>query len=50
MPFDCSTINRVFGLNDEDSEEFKALFREPYYEKILQELTDGKSPWLRMTK
>ena len=43
-------INRVFGLNDEDSEEFRALFREPDNEKILQELTDGKSPWSRKTK
>ena len=50
LPFDYNTINQVFGLNDEDSEEFKALYREPDYEKILQEFTDGKSPWSRTTK
>ena len=50
MPFDCITINRVFGMNDEDNEEVRALYREPNYEKILQELTNGKSPWSRTTK
>ena len=50
VPFDSGIINRVFGLNYEDNEEFRALYREPDYEKILQELTDGKSHWSRMTK
>ena len=40
----------MFGLNDEDSEEFKALYREPNYEKILEELIDGSAPWSRHTK
>ena len=40
MPFGGNTINRVFGINDEDIEEFKALYREPDYEKILEEMSD----------
>ena len=42
MPFDGSTINRLFRMNDDDSEEFKALYREPNYEKILEELTNRR--------
>ena len=45
MQFDESTINRVFGLTEVDSEEFKALYKEPNYELILQELDNGSSPW-----
>ena len=45
MPFDGSTINRLFGLNDDDCQEFKALCKELDYEKILEELTDGSASW-----
>ena len=47
MPFNGSTNNRLFGLNDEDSLEFRSLYREPDYEKILEELTNGSTPWTR---
>ena len=47
MSFNESTINRFFGLNDDDSKEFKALYREPNYDNILEELTDGSAPWAR---
>ena len=47
VPFDRSTINRFFGLQDEDSEEYRALYRKPNYDRILKELTDGKLPWKR---
>ena len=43
MSFDARTNNRVFGLTDGDSEEFRALYREPNYDRILQELTDGSA-------
>ena len=45
--FDASTINRVFGLTDADSEKFIALYQEPNYELILEELTNGSAPWTR---
>ena len=44
MQFDESTINRVFGLMEVDSEEFKALYKEPNYELILQEMANESSP------
>ena len=47
MPFDGSIINRLFGLTDVDREEFKALYRELDYEKILEELIDGSASWTR---
>ena len=47
MSFDASTINEVFRLTDGDSEEFKTLYREPDYDKILQEVTDGSALWTR---
>ena len=31
VPFDSVTINRAFALNDVDSKEYKAMFREPNY-------------------
>ena len=45
--FDASTINRVFGLTNADSKKFIALYREPNYELVLEELTDGSAPWTR---
>ena len=47
MPFDGSTINRLFGLNDDDSQEVRAFYKELDYEKILEELTDGSAPWTK---
>ena len=34
VPFDSLTINRFFELQEEDSEEYRALYREPNYEKV----------------
>ena len=47
MLFDASTINRVLRLMDTNSEHFRVLYREPNYELILEELTDGSAPWTR---
>ena len=47
MSFDASTINRVFGLTDADSEQFRALYWEPNYELNLEELINGSAPWTR---
>ena len=47
MSFNESTINRLFGLTDVDSEQFGVLYREPKYELILEEMTDGSVPWTR---
>ena len=47
MPFNGSTINILFGLNDDDSKEFKALYREPNYENILEDLVGGSVAWTR---
>ena len=49
MLFDSNIINRMLGLNDDDSDEFKALYRELDYEKILEKLNDGSAPWLSNT-
>ena len=43
MPFDNVTINRVFEL----SEEYKAIFKEPNYDRILKELKNDETDWKR---
>ena len=45
VPCDEGTINKVFGLMKVDSEKFRALYKEPNYDLILQELTDGSKQW-----
>ena len=47
MPFDANKINTLFGMTEVDSEEFRTLYREPNYEVILQDLTNGSTPWIR---
>ena len=47
MPFDEGTINRVFRLTEVDSKEFRALYRDPNYDLILQELTKESVQWSR---
>ena len=32
---------------DGDSDEFRALYREPDYDKILEALTNESAPWIR---
>ena len=45
VPFDSVTINGVLGLADEDSTEYRTLFRQPDYTKNLRRLTVGQTNW-----
>ena len=45
MSFDSPTINRVLGLSDNDINEYRKLFRIPYYTKILQKVAISNYNW-----
>ena len=46
VPFDRHTINHMCGLGKmNDRVKFKRLKKNPDYQKIPQELTDGKGQW-----
>ena len=47
MKFDVVTINRVYGLKDDDSEAYRALFQSPDYDLFLWTLTKWMKPWKR---
>ena len=49
MPFDSVTINTYFELEDEDSEEYRALYQILDYDLILKTLTKGKFEWKKST-
>ena len=49
VPFDSMTINTYFELEDEDSKEYQALYREPNYDLILKKLIKGRSEWKKNT-
>ena len=36
VPFDSLTINRFFELQDEDNEEYRALYKESNYDVIMK--------------
>ena len=43
VSFGRQTINHMCGLGKlSDREKFRRLKKNPYYQKILEELTDGK--------
>ena len=50
VPFDSATINKAYGLKDDDSDAYKALFRNPNYDMFLKILTNCREPWKRNPK
>ena len=47
VKFDAATINKTYGLKDDDSETYRALFRSPDYDLFLRTLTKWTKPWKR---
>ena len=45
VPFDSATINKVQGLSDVDSNEYRQLFRSPDYDKILKTVVGANASW-----
>ena len=45
VPFDSSTINRVLGLSNVDSNEYRVLFRSLDYDKILKKVVGANASW-----
>ena len=43
VPFDGATINRVLGILDIDSDEFRELFQNPDYNEILKKVARPNS-------
>ena len=41
VEFGAQAINRIYRLLDDDSAEYKALFADTDYERLMQELTKG---------
>ena len=42
VPFDSMTINTFFELEDEDNEDYLALYRASNYDLIMKKLTNGR--------
>ena len=40
-------INRIYRLLDDDNADYRALFANTDYERLMQELTKGKGVWKR---
>ena len=47
VEFGAQVINRIYRLLDENSEEYRAIFTDTYYERLMQELTHGRGVWKR---
>ena len=45
VTFDGATINRVLGLLNTESDEFKQLFRNPGYNDILKNVVGPNAKW-----
>ena len=45
VEFDAQAINQIYHLLDDDSAEYRALFEDTDYERLMQELTKGKGVW-----
>ena len=45
VPFDGATINRVLGLSNIDSDEFKQLVRNPDYNEIVKKVASPNAKW-----
>ena len=47
VDFEAWTINQIYQLREDDSEEYQALFVETNFESLIQELTQGQGVWRR---
>ena len=47
VEFGAQAINRIYRLMDDDSTEYRALFTDTDYERLMQELTHGQGVWKR---
>ena len=47
VPFDSVTIHKFFEVEDENNEDYQALYKALNYDLILKKLINGKSPWKR---
>ena len=47
VDFGARTINQIYQLREDDSEEYWALFVETDFEILMQELTQGQGVWRR---
>ena len=47
VEFGAQAINRIYYLMDDDSVEYKALFADIDYERLMQELTHDQGVWRR---
>ena len=47
VEFGAQVINQIYCLMDDDSAEYRALFADTYYERLMRELTHGQSVWRR---
>ena len=47
VEFGAQAINRIYRLLDDDSAEYRALFADTDYERLMQELTQGQGMWKR---
>ena len=45
VEFGAQAINRIYRLLDDDSAEYRELFADAYFERLMQELTQGQSVW-----
>ena len=45
VPCDSATIDRVLGLLDVDSNEYRELFHSPDYDKILKAVVRANASW-----
>ena len=45
VPFDSATINRVLGLSDVESNEYRELFRSLDYDTILKMVAGANASW-----
>ena len=47
VEFGAQEINRIYRLLDDDSANYRALFVNTDYERLMEELTKGKGEWKR---
>ena len=47
VEFGAQAINQIYRLPDDDNAEYRALFADTEYERLMQELTHGKGIWKR---
>ena len=47
VKFSAQAINRIYRLLDDDSVEYKALFTDIDYERLMQKLTHSQGVWKR---